>query len=79
MMDQSTRDKTTTEIIATSLRDEILQGKLTSNQPLRQDEIASQFGVSKIPVREALAQLKVVPVKGDVVRTARALGISFGD
>jgi DNA-binding GntR family transcriptional regulator len=50
--------KTTTEIIANALRDDILQGKLTSNQPLRQDDIASQFGVSKIPVREALVQLK---------------------
>jgi DNA-binding GntR family transcriptional regulator len=50
--------KTTTEMIASALRDDILQGKLSSNQPLRQDEIASQFGVSKIPVREALVQLK---------------------
>jgi DNA-binding GntR family transcriptional regulator len=41
-----------------ALRDDILQGRLPSNQPLRQDEIASQFGVSKIPVREALVQLK---------------------
>ncbi len=44
--------------IADSLRTEILRGKLKSGQALRQDEIASQFGVSKIPVREALIQLK---------------------
>ncbi|MGD2162118.1 MAG: GntR family transcriptional regulator [Anaerolineales bacterium] len=49
--------KNTTEIIAASLREDILRGKLASRQPLRQDEIASLFGVSKIPVREALAQL----------------------
>jgi 6-phosphofructokinase 1 len=35
--------------------------------------------VRAVPLGEALAQIKNVPVKGDVVRTARALGISFGD
>ncbi len=40
------------------LRQKILQNELLANQPLRQDKIASQFGVSKIPVREALRQLE---------------------
>lgn len=44
--------------IASALRSDIWQGKLLSGQPLRQDEIAAQYGVSKIPVREALFQLK---------------------
>ena len=35
--------------------------------------------VRAVPLGEALAQIKVVPVNGDVVRTARAMGISFGD
>jgi DNA-binding GntR family transcriptional regulator len=48
----------TADLIATSLRADIMQGKLKSEQPLRQDEIAAKFGVSKIPVREALSQLK---------------------
>ena len=48
-----------TESIATALRSDILQGIYKSNAPLRQDEIAARFGVSKIPVREALQQLKV--------------------
>ena len=48
----------TTEAIATALRNDILQGVLQSNAPLRQDEIAARFGISKIPVREALQQLK---------------------
>jgi phosphofructokinase-like protein len=35
--------------------------------------------VRAVPLGEALAKIKSVPVKGDVVRTARALGICFGD
>ncbi|MFH1764033.1 MAG: ATP-dependent 6-phosphofructokinase [Gemmatimonadota bacterium] len=35
--------------------------------------------VRAVPLGEALAQIKTVPVQGDIVRTARALGISFGD
>ena len=46
------------ESIASALRADILRGKLQGAQPLRQDDIAAQFGVSKIPVREALMQLK---------------------
>jgi DNA-binding GntR family transcriptional regulator len=48
----------TAERIADSLRADILRGRLKSRQPLRQDEIAAEFRVSKIPVREALFQLK---------------------
>ena len=48
----------TAELIADALRADILQGRLKSSQPLRQDDIAAKFGVSKIPVREALYQLK---------------------
>jgi DNA-binding GntR family transcriptional regulator len=46
------------ESIADSLRADILRGKLKSGQALKQDEIAARFGISKIPVREALVQLK---------------------
>ena len=46
------------ESIADALRADILRGKLKSGQALKQDEIAAQFGISKIPVREALVQLK---------------------
>ncbi len=48
----------TAEFIADSLRADILHGRFKSKQALRQDEIAAAFGVSKIPVREALFQLK---------------------
>lgn len=37
----------------------ILAGELTPGSPLRQDEIAKRFGISKIPVREALRRLEV--------------------
>lgn len=63
----------TAELIANSLRADILHGKLKSKQALRQDEIAAVFGVSKIPVREALFQLKAeglvtfAPNRGAVV------------
>jgi DNA-binding GntR family transcriptional regulator len=65
--------KSTSILIADALRSAILQGKLTSGQPLRQDEIAAEFNVSKIPVREAFVQLqaegliKLHPSRGAVV------------
>lgn len=36
-------------------------------------------GVNSIPIEEALREPKRVDLDGDVVRTARATGISFGD
>ena len=35
--------------------------------------------VLAVPLSEAIAKVKLVPVNGDVVRTARSVGISFGD
>jgi 6-phosphofructokinase 1 len=32
-----------------------------------------------VPIAEVLASVKRVEVDGDIVRTARELGISFGD
>lgn len=40
--------------IADSLRDSILAGELVPGERIRQEEIADQFGASRIPVREAL-------------------------
>lgn len=45
-------------MIVSALRHSILTGELRSGQSLPQDEIAARFGVSKIPAREALVQLK---------------------
>lgn len=41
-----------------ALRQSILNGSLISGAPLKQDEIAEEFGVSKIPVREVLRRLE---------------------
>jgi len=45
------------EVIADVVRTLILHGHIAGGQPLRQDAIAKWFGVSHIPVREALRQL----------------------
>ena len=45
------------DVIADVMRSVILGGQLDGGAPLRQDEVASCFGVSRIPVREALRRL----------------------
>ena len=50
--------KSTADLIAEQLRTAILQGDLQIGQQLKQDQIAADLSVSKIPVREALAQLR---------------------
>jgi len=40
------------------LREAILRGLLRGGQQLQQDALAAQFGVSRIPIREALRQLE---------------------
>ncbi len=63
----------TSEFIAQTLRIAIFKGKYKANQPLRQDRIAKELNVSKIPLREALVQLKseglvvFLPNRGAVV------------
>ncbi len=52
------QQRSTPDLIADALRTAILRGTYKSGQSLRQDEIATQYGVSRIPVREALRQLE---------------------
>ena len=52
------RYATTPDLIAESLRDEILRGEIPPGQPLRQEELAERFGVSRLPVRDALMRLE---------------------
>ncbi len=60
-------------VIEESLRNAILDGRLPYGTALRQQALAALFGVSRMPVREALRQLesqgllKVVQYKGAVV------------
>lgn len=40
------------------VRDRILAGDLAGGEPIRQDTIAAELGISKIPLREALTRLE---------------------
>lgn len=42
-----------------AIRERILSGAYAEGEPLRQDALAEELGVSRIPVREALRQLEV--------------------
>lgn len=63
----------TTATIYDKLRSAIISGELRGGSPLRQAELGSRYGVSKIPVREALRQLEaqgfvsIFPGRGAVV------------
>jgi len=48
----------TANTVYDQLRAAIIDGTFSSGEPLRQDQIARDYGVSKIPVREALIQLE---------------------
>src|SRR4051794_15630849 len=58
-----------------ALRERILRGDYPEGEPLRQDALADELGVSRIPVREALRQLEAEglvtfnPHRGAVVST----------
>jgi DNA-binding GntR family transcriptional regulator len=62
-----------TSAVADKLRDQIIRGEILEGAQLRQDAIATQYQVSRIPVREALRQLEaegliaIVPNRGAVV------------
>lgn len=49
---------TTSDIIVKFIRAAIADGVLDEGAPIRQDEVAKLFNVSKIPVREALKRLE---------------------
>jgi DNA-binding GntR family transcriptional regulator len=67
------RYRTATEYVEAILREGILTGRLPAGMPLRQEDIARLFGLSRMPVREALRQLEAqalidfAPHKGAVV------------
>lgn len=67
--------QTVTGLTRDAIRDRILRGGYPAGEPLRQDAIAEQLGVSRIPVREALRLLEAEglvtfnPHRGAVVST----------
>lgn len=56
-MPTSDRPATTVEWTTEKLRRGILSGAFPQNAPLSQDDIAARFGVSRMPVREAIKRL----------------------
>jgi len=58
-----------------ALREKILSGEIGEGEQLRQDALAAEYGVSRIPLREALRQLEAeglvsfYPHRGAVVST----------
>lgn len=67
------KHRTLSAAIADQLRKDILDGSHPAGTQLRQDALAAAFGVSRIPVREALFQLeaeglvRITPQRGAVV------------
>jgi DNA-binding GntR family transcriptional regulator len=67
-----------TEAVLDALKHAILTGRLPPGQPLIENDLAAQLGVSKTPVREALKTLAgaglvtMSPYKGAMVRTVDA-------
>jgi DNA-binding GntR family transcriptional regulator len=70
--------QTASSAVTQLLRQSLDRGRWASGAALRQEEIAAEFGVSRVPVREALFQLQaeglvqMVPNKGMYVRTPSA-------
>lgn len=59
-----TRPLTAQEAALAQLRKEIVSGELGPGSPIRQEAIAERFGVSRVPVREAL---KILEGEGQVL------------
>src|SRR4051794_17273624 len=70
---KSLQHRTIASAVAGNLRERILDGDFKAGSPLRQDALASEFGVSRIPIREALMQLeaeglvKIHPHRGAII------------
>jgi DNA-binding GntR family transcriptional regulator len=64
---------TTVELVTTAIRQRILSGDLAPGEVLRQEALADELGVSRVPIREAITRLTgeglltMVPHKGAYV------------
>jgi DNA-binding GntR family transcriptional regulator len=76
--DEAAGNRPASVVVADALRERILRGALPGGERLRQDAIASRFGVSQMIVREAFKQLvtegfvKAEPRRGVSVATMTA-------
>ncbi|WP_343517669.1 GntR family transcriptional regulator [Sphingomonas sp.] len=50
--------RSVSEQVVNVVRDWILSGRVPANSPIRQDALAGELGISKIPLREALTRLE---------------------
>lgn len=81
-MKQIKRPKSLTEMTTESLRELIVTGQLKLGEPLSENQLAASMGISKTPVREALAQLRIeglvniIPQKGTFVFTLSSKEVS---
>ncbi|GAB3520756.1 GntR family transcriptional regulator [Arthrobacter monumenti] len=62
--ESSKRPPTAQAFVLGQLRQAIVAGELVAGEPLRQDALADRFGVSRVPLREAL---KILESEGQVV------------
>lgn len=58
IQDKEQESRTLSETIRSHLREEILKGAYAPGTRVRQEDLAEQFGTSRIPVREALKDLE---------------------
>ncbi len=64
---------TTVDLVLEAVRGKILRGEIKSGEPLRQEALADELGVSRVPIREAITRLQgeglvtVIPHKGAYV------------
>ncbi len=78
---KSARHRTVAAAVADALRQRILAGTFPAGAQLRQDALAEEFGVSRIPIREALLQIeaeglvRILPHRGAVVAELSAAEI----
>lgn len=80
-MPASSITQTSSSAVIQLLRQSLDRGRWSPGEPLRQEEIAAEYGVSRVPVREAFFQLQaeglvqVVPNKGVYVRNLSAANL----
>jgi len=68
------KTKTLVEQVAASLKEDILNGRLRGGDPLREDRLKEEFGISRTPLREAFRILEneglieILPRRGAYVK-----------